>query len=42
MIVCGKRSNEGLVEFKNRETLEKIELPIEEAIERILAEVNKL
>ena len=42
MIVCGKRSNEGIVEFKNRETLEKIELPIEEAIERILAEVNKL
>ena len=42
MIVCGKRSNEGIVEFKNRETLEKIELPIEEAIERIIAEVNKL
>ena len=42
MIVCGKRSNEGIVEFKNRETLEKVELPIEEAIERIIAEVNKL
>ncbi|MDE7264640.1 MAG: proline--tRNA ligase, partial [Anaeroplasmataceae bacterium] len=36
MIICGKRSNEGIVEFKNRTTLEKEEIAIEEAINRII------
>ncbi|MDE5868428.1 MAG: proline--tRNA ligase, partial [Anaeroplasmataceae bacterium] len=39
MIVCGKRSNEGIVELKNRSTLEKIELPFEEAINQVLKAV---
>ncbi|MDE6047155.1 MAG: proline--tRNA ligase, partial [Anaeroplasmataceae bacterium] len=42
MIICGKRSNEGIVEFKNRETLEKQELPLEEAIEIILKAVREI
>ena len=40
MIVCGKRSNEGIVEFKDRSTLEKIELPFEEAVARIKSVLN--
>lgn len=32
MIVCGKRSSEKIVELKNRMTMEKVEMPFEEAI----------
>lgn len=35
MIVCGKRASEGIVELKNRHTMEKIEVSKEEAIEII-------
>ena len=42
MIICGKRSNEGIVELKNRSTLEKIELPFEEAIKVVIAAVEEI
>ena len=42
MIICGKRSNEGIVELKNRSTLEKTELPVEEAIQFILNQVHSI
>ena len=35
MIIVGKRSSEGICEFKNRATLEKEEITFEEAINRI-------
>lgn len=42
MIICGKRSNEGIVELKNRATLEKQELPLEEALQIILEAVSEI
>lgn len=36
MVVCGRKSAENIVEFKDRATMEKTELTIEEAIQRIL------
>lgn len=42
MIVCGKRSNEGIVELKDRKTLEKQELPLEEAVSIILRAIEAL
>ncbi len=36
MIICGKRAAEGIVEFKDRKTLEKKELTIAEALNLIL------
>lgn len=36
MVICGKRASEGIVEFKNRQTMEKEEITFEEAISRIL------
>ncbi len=42
MVVCGKRANEGIVEFKDRQTMEKVELSFEEAIEKIVAAVKSL
>lgn len=35
MIICGKRASEGIVELKNRRTLEKVEMPYEEAVEAV-------
>lgn len=35
MVICGKRSSEKIVEFKDRLTMEKTELPIEEAVQKI-------
>ncbi|MBQ3253043.1 MAG: proline--tRNA ligase [Acholeplasmatales bacterium] len=35
MVVCGKRSAEGIVEFKDRQTMEKEELTLDEALEKI-------
>ena len=42
MVICGKRSNEGIVEFKNRQILEKEEISYTEAIERIVNAVKNL
>ena len=42
MVVCGKRSNEGIVEFKDRSTLEKVELTLDEAVEKIILAVNNI
>lgn len=42
MIICGKRSNEGIVELKDRKTLEKQELPLEEAVSIILRAIEEL
>ncbi len=42
MVVCGKRANEGIVEFKDRHTMEKVELPFAEAIEKIVAAVKNI
>ena len=42
MVVCGKRANEGIVEFKDRANLEKVEVTIEEAIEKIASAVNNI
>ena len=35
MVVCGKRSQEGIVEFKDRHTMVKEELTLDEALEKI-------
>ena len=42
MVVAGKRASEGIVELKNRHTLEKVEVTIEEAIQIITAAVNEI
>lgn len=42
MIVCGKRSNEGIVELKNRSTLEKVEMSLEEAMKIITAALSTI
>ena len=42
MIIAGKRACEGIVELKNRHTLEKIEVTIEEAVNIISNEVRKI
>ena len=39
-IVVGKRASEGIVEFKDRRTLEKTEMPYKEAIELIVNKVR--
>lgn len=41
-VIVGKRASEGIVEFKDRETLEKVELTIDEAVERILTAVKNI
>lgn len=42
MLICGKRSIEGIVELKNRMTLEKQELPFDEALEIIMNAVKNI
>ena len=42
MVIVGKRANEGIVELKNRQTLEKKEVTIEEAIEVINQAVKSI
>ena len=42
MVVAGKRASEGIVELKNRHTLEKVEVTIEEAISIISEAVNNI
>lgn len=39
MIICGKRSDEGIVELKKRQTLEKVEVTYEEAISIVTKEI---
>ncbi len=41
-IVCGKRSSEGIVELKNRQTNEKVELAYEEALEEVIKAVKSI
>ncbi len=41
-IVCGKRSNEGIVELKNRNTDEKVELSVDEAIKVVVDAVRAI
>ena len=41
MVICGKRASEGIVELKNRQTLEKVEVTYEEAIQTIKEAVFK-
>lgn len=42
MIVCGKRTNEGIVEFKDRQTMEKVELSFDDAMEKIITAVRNI
>ena len=42
MVVCGKRAAEGIVEFKNRQTMIKEEVTILEAVERIISQVKNI
>ena len=42
MVVSGKKASEGIVELKNRHTLEKVEVTIEEAIKVITEAVNNI
>ena len=42
MVVCGKKSAEGICEFKDRSTMEKVEMTIEEAAEKIIAAVKAI
>lgn len=41
IIVCGKRSNEGIVEFKERMTMEKEELLSEMAVSKVVDKIKK-
>lgn len=40
-IIVGKKASEGIVELKDRKTLEKVELPYKDAINKVIEEVNK-
>ena len=42
MVVCGKRAAEGIVEFKNRQTMIKEEVTILAAVERIISQVKNI
>ena len=42
MVVSGKRASEGIVELKNRHTLEKVEVTVEEAIKTIVEAVRNI
>ncbi len=42
MIICGKRSNEAVVEFKDRATLVKEEISSSEAINRVLESISNI
>ena len=42
MVVCGKKAAEGICEFKDRATMEKVEMTIEEAAEKIIAAVRAI
>lgn len=42
MVVCGKKASEGICEFKDRATLEKVEMTIEEAANKIIEAVRSI
>lgn len=42
MIICGKRSNENIVEFKTRNDLSKVEIGSDEAIATIINQLNNI
>ena len=42
MLVCGKRAAEGILEFKDRATMEKIELTLDEAVNKIFDAVSNI
>ena len=42
MVVCGKRACEGIVEFKDRHTMEKQELTVDEAVNKIIEAVKNI
>ena len=42
MIICGKRSNENIVEFKTRNDLSKVEIASDEAIATIINQLNNI
>lgn len=42
MVVCGKRACEGIVEFKDRHTMEKQELTVDEAVNKIIEAVKSI
>lgn len=42
MIVCGKNSEQGIVELKNRLTNEKVEVSLEEALEKVVSAVQNI
>ena len=42
MVVCGKRACEGIVEFKDRHTMEKQELTVDEAVNKIIEAVENI
>ena len=41
-IVIGKRLEDGIVEIVNRKTLEKIEVKVDEVVEKVLEQINKI
>lgn len=42
MVVCGKRAAEGIVEFKDRHTMEKVELSLDDAVNKIVEAVKNI
>lgn len=41
-VVIGKRLEDGIVEIVNRKTLEKIEVKVDEVVEKVLEQINKI
>lgn len=42
MVVCGKRASEGIVEFKNRQTMVKEEITVDASVNRIIEAVRNI
>ena len=42
MVVCGKKAAEGIVEFKDRHTMEKVELSLDDAVNKIVEAVKNI
>ena len=41
-IIVGKRAAEGIVEFKDRQTLEKVEMTVTDAVNKIVEAVKNM
>ena len=41
-VLIGKRLEDGIVEIVNRKTLEKIEVKVDEVVEKVLEQINKI